>query len=247
MRKNVLMACLLTSIVGCSRPTALEMLQSDDTKVRNRAVYLLRDLPELDQREEIGRLLIESTRFEVRLHCAYLFNIRREAKALTFLIRALKDKHWLVRQAAVSALVAIGDVSAADPMLDMLGDEEIQSDAAKAFQTFKHTKSVMPLVALLRYDRPSIANAHIDDMNVEVAKALGHQGDKAAASALGKLLDYPLERVSRAAAKSLGKLVGEDFTELVPRGNRNTGKRRSGSPTKARAWLRQQAGQVPKN
>lgn len=235
---SLLLFVLLGGCRGISKdPVA--MLLSHNHEVRNDAILRFRDSPHFPQLDEICRLLVESSRHEIRYDCTRVFDLRPEPKAVPYLIQALKDEHWLVRRGAVRALATSGDDRATEPLLELLKDDEpeIRQYAAQAFQTFKHPGAVSPLIALLRYDRPPTNNGVRDDTNADVAKALGNQGDKKALGHLARLLEYPQERIARAAAEALGKVTGKDFMELVPL-ERGMDGIRMGSPTKAREWLR---------
>lgn len=216
----------------------IEKMQNPDHNVRNEAISAFVGNATDAQIEQLCDLLKHHEKPEIRRDCARALGAARTRKGVPALIEALTHKSWLVRRSTVNSLTMIGDDRASDPLVAVLSDKEpeIRRHAAVAFQILKNPKAVEPLIAMLVLEAPEPGWRMSDavDTNKEVAIALGFQGDKRALPALAKLLDFPYQWTARHAAKSMGQIVGEDFTEEVQ--VERFIKARLGSPTKAKAW-----------
>ena len=127
------------------------------------------------------------------------------------LIKALKDSHWNIREAAVKALGNIGDKRAVGPLIEALQDSDwhVCEAAAKALDkinpdTWPKTEEVKKLVPefieTLMNPRTSVQATR------RAAKGLGLLGDKRAVEPLIQALDYKNAGIRYEAVIALGKI-----------------------------------------
>lgn len=207
--------------------------------------YLARHATDSDV-AQLGAILLGDDPAERRVYTCYALEQIKSPKAVPALIAALDEPNWLIQKGAIRALGRIGDPRAADPVLAVLkraGTTQSPSDirlaAASAFAELKNPAAVPVLLDLVVYGNPEQKGDSID-LNRAVADALGYQGDLAALPVLVRLLDDGQairygSGAARNAAGAIGKLVNQDFSEMVqvsfgfsmplP------------SPAKAKAWL----------
>ncbi len=103
------------------------------------------------------------------------------APAVPFLIDALADPHWQVRQQSAEALGSIGDEQAAVPLIAVLtdrdGDWGARAAAARALGALKSPEAVEPLASVL-----NDTSAHVRQMAVISLGQIGLGSEKATAA-----------------------------------------------------------------
>ena len=232
------LAAVVAVVVGMTRRDPIVDIQSDDDKVRSKAVEQLAAGATDEQIVKLCELALVSDSPEVRWRCIHALGYTKSTDAVPALIKCLGDSHWGVRSSAVCALRDIGDKRAVAPMVAVLGDPEleVQAKAANFFWRFRHPDVAAVVIPKLIYDNPKNL-AYINDANRAFVYALGNQGDRSALPSLNRMLDYPHEEFARDAAMAIGQILGLDFTEQIP-GERSCPPITVGSPTKAKAYLR---------
>ena len=118
------------------------------------------------------------------------------------LIRALRDRDWRVRCAAVQALGDLGDPRGVEPLIAALKDESrlVRYTAAWALGELGDARGVEPLIAALNDGDWALRYC--------AARALGKLGDARAVGPLKELLSDENEDVRKAATGALEKLRG---------------------------------------
>jgi HEAT repeat protein len=124
-----------------------------------------------------------------------------KAKAVPALIDALQDASPGVRSVAIAALGRIGDSLAAEPLIDMLGDSEVQvrMDAAKALEDIGEA-AVDPLILAL--------NESDNNAKEAAAMALGRIGEPRSIEPLIWAFRNADGKVRHAAVKALAAMNG---------------------------------------
>ena len=102
---------------------------------------------------EILLALLENDESVIRFFAASSLSQFNDSKCVEYLILALDDPVHMVRSAAVESLGSIGDVSALDPILDILRNDDTyvtRSNAVEALGKFGDTRALDDLVYILR-------------------------------------------------------------------------------------------------
>jgi len=243
---TVLMLCASCKREEPGHSELIRQVASEDVKERLAAIEKLVPVATDADVEQVGAILLGNGSEQVRAYAAYTLELAKNRKAVPDLIKALqaaKPGEWLIRAWSIRALATIGDERGNEPVFsaihaDGVNDADTRIEYARAFAVFKNPKSVPLLIPMIEYDNPK-NQATINNLNIAVAKALGHQGNSGALRTLQRLLDNADINTARAAAGAIGKIVGENFDEPVQIERFMT--MQLPSPPKAKAWMQSHA------
>jgi HEAT repeat protein len=209
-------------------------IRSPDSLTRQKAVsqFAKHTSPsEIDQLVQI----LESTEDDgVRASCADALRCARATRAVPALIEALEVRDWRVRRSAASALGAIADSRAIEPLIqvltEQLSDPNLSEGRRYAICAFVNLKSgkVVPILMHMLTHNPGWNESERIDYTTALLAALGAQMDKRAIPVIADLLDG---RAGSQAAAAIGRIVGVDFRDHDKFGGPQH------SPAKAKAWL----------
>ena len=226
---------------GFSTVDLITAIQSSDRETRNQAVSQFSRSATQSQIDALVRLLGETSDPDVRIDVARALSMGRPSpQTVPALLKLIDIDQPYVRKTVVEALGRTGEHRTVEPLVAAFCDEdtEVRQAAAKDFQVFRHPKAFEPLLGMFSFDIPELKKgAWTHDSVREAVRALGHQGDIRAVPALKWIMATEVESLSRPAAKAIGEIVGQDFTEMVyvSMGHQM----RLGSPSKAQAWLQE--------
>ncbi len=231
MRNGIILLALLM-LSACADP--IVDIQSADFLTRQKAALHLAQNASSAEIEQIIQFLESTEDNGVRASCADALGYTRATNAVPALIKALDVREWRVRRSTVSALGAIADPRAIDPLMEVLREEiadpnlsEGRRCAVYAFVNLKSEKVVPVLIYMLTHN-PGTDESERIDYTTALLAALGAQRDKRAIPVLAELLDG---RAGSQAAGAIGKIVDVDFLEDAPV------RMPLPSPAKAKAWL----------
>lgn len=199
-RWGALIVAALAAAAGCS--------QSTPSPTKDGSVRAQRDVPAGLPAEIAANVALLYSEDEVeRVRGARLLGaMGRDAEpCVPFLIDALGDGHWQVRQRSAEALGAIGDERAVLPLIALLtdrdGDWGVRAAAARALGSLKSPQAVGPLASVL-----NDMNAHVRQMAVISLGEVGSGSDEAiAALEMAARSDWDTA-VRFAAAESLRRI-----------------------------------------
>ena len=148
---------------------------------------------------------------DVRADAAFaLSDIKADKRALEPLIRALKDKYFLVTVGAIKALGELKDATAVEPLIQVLLNNKTltaRSNSAVALGQIGDDKAVEPLIQTLRKDK-------VPEVRERAAWALREIKDKRAIGPLIQALKDKDWDVRGEAAGALGD-IGEPAVQLL--------------------------------
>lgn len=125
--------------------------------------------------------------------------------AVPYLINALENQNFLVREAAAIALGMFRDQRAVKPLVNLLSDEEsplVSIHAAVTLGRIGGAEAVLALIALLEND--------LDEcLCYTTIEALGNTGDPSAIPAIQPYVNDERHHVAKRAAIALKKLEQE--------------------------------------
>lgn len=152
--------------------------------------------------------LRDSDTWKARTEAAVLLGRSGDIRARRPLVKALGDRHYAVRAAAIRSLTNLGDARAIRPLLDRLGDDEpfVRSEARRAIERFDLDSARPYLVrALRRHPDP--------DVRLGAAERLATNPTKSSLRALIDVIGDE-DEVGRFAVSAIRSLPEEDAVAL---------------------------------
>lgn len=199
-RWGVLLLAALWAVAGCDRSTADPTTEGNARSKREIPAGLPADIA-ADVELLCSEDAVERARGASRLGALG----RAGAPAVPFLIDALVDPHWQVRQQSAEALGSIGDEQAAVPLIAVLtdrdGDWGARAAAARALGALKSPEAVEPLALVL-----NDTSAHVRQMAVISLGEIGLGTEKATAALETAARSDPDAAVRFSAAESLRRI-----------------------------------------
>ncbi|HPZ06945.1 MAG TPA: response regulator [Candidatus Eremiobacteraeota bacterium] len=105
-------------------PVLIDVLSSEEWKVRRNATESLGKLREKSAVEPISRILLKDESYEARSVAAEALGKIGDEKCLGDLLKALEDPHWEVRKNVAEALGKLGNPSATPYLIKALSDSD---------------------------------------------------------------------------------------------------------------------------
>lgn len=157
-------------------------------------------LIDLLKRETFPENLTREMIKKIRLTAIKVTGNLEEKSAVPTLIKYLKSKNPMIKNAAAIALGKLKEEEALEELFDTLGDDNTKVEAIKAMGEIESNKSLKRLITILKEDRDL-------DARSSSAVSLGKIGDPAAVEDLSIALEQdPEVNVRRLSAIALGEI-----------------------------------------